>query len=180
MRVPTRLDNTREIRAPTGSVLNALGWQTEAPLRMLMNNLDPAVAEKPEELSVYGGIGRAARNWECFDAIVVVLRRLREDQTLLVQSGKPVGVFETHKNAPRLLIANSNLVARWSDWDHFNEFNRAGLMIYGQMTAGSWIYIGTQGIVQGAYETLAEAGYEEAIACAREHGLDLPMIDGAA
>ena len=155
---PTRFDNTREIHAPTGSALTALGWQTEAPLRMLMNNLDPAVAEKPEELTVYGGIGRAARNWECYDAIVAVLRRLRNDQTLLVQSGKPVGVFETHKDAPRVLIANSNLVARWSDWEHFNELDRAGLMMYGQMTAGSWIYIGSQGIVQGTYETFAEAG----------------------
>ena len=154
----TRRDNTREIHAPTGAALNALSWQTEAPLRMLMNNLDPAVAEKPEELTVYGGIGRAARNWECFDTIVAVLKRLRDDQTLLVQSGKPVGVFETHADAPRVLIANSNLVARWSDWDHFNELDRAGLMMYGQMTAGSWIYIGSQGIVQGTYETFVEAG----------------------
>ena len=154
----TRRDNTREIHAPTGPELNALSWQTEAPLRMLMNNLDPAVAEKPEELTVYGGIGRAARNWECFDAIVAVLKRLRHDQTLLVQSGKPVGVFDTHADAPRVLIANSNLVGGWANWDHFNELDRAGLMMYGQMTAGSWIYIGSQGIVQGTYETFAEAG----------------------
>ena len=153
-----RFDNTREIHAPTGSDLNALSWQTEAPLRMLMNNLDPAVAEKPEELIVYGGIGRAARNWACYDAIVDILKRLRDDQTLLVQSGKPVGVFETHKDAPRVLIANSNIVARWADLDHFNELDRLGLMMYGQMTAGSWIYIGSQGIVQGTYETFAEAG----------------------
>ncbi len=153
-----RFDNTREIHAPTGSDLNALSWQTEAPLRMLMNNLDSAVAEKPEELIVYGGIGRAARNWACYDAIVDILKRLRDDQTLLVQSGKPVGVFETHKDAPRVLIANSNIVARWADLDHFNELDRLGLMMYGQMTAGSWIYIGSQGIVQGTYETFAEAG----------------------
>ena len=154
----SRVDNTREIRAPHGSTLNALSWQTEAPLRMIMNNLDPEVAEKPDELIVYGGIGRAARNWACYDAIVEVLKRLRDDQTLLVQSGKPVGVFETHRDAPRVLIANSNLVGKWADWDHFNELDRAGLMMYGQMTAGSWIYIGSQGIVQGTYETFAEAG----------------------
>ncbi len=154
----SRIDNTREIHAPTGTTLNAESWQTEAPLRMLMNNLDPAVAEKPDELIVYGGIGRAARNWECYDAIVATLKRLRDDQTLLVQSGKPVGVFETHKDAPRVLIANSNLVGKWADWDHFNELDRHGLMMYGQMTAGSWIYIGSQGIVQGTYETFAEAG----------------------
>jgi urocanate hydratase len=153
-----RIDNSREIHAPTGLELSALGWQTEAPLRMLMNNLDPGVAEKPEELIVYGGIGRAARNWECFDEICSVLRRLREDQTLLVQSGKPVGVFETHADAPRVLIANSNLVGKWSNWEHFNKLDSAGLMMYGQMTAGSWIYIGSQGIVQGTYETFVEAG----------------------
>jgi urocanate hydratase len=153
-----RFDNTRNIHAPTGAELNALSWQTEAPLRMLMNNLDPAVAEKPEELIVYGGIGRAARDWASYDTIIAVLQRLRDDQTLLVQSGKPVGVFETHRDAPRVLIANSNIVARWADLDHFNELDRAGLMMYGQMTAGSWIYIGSQGIVQGTYETFAEAG----------------------
>ena len=153
-----RFDNTREIHAPHGAELSTLSWQTEAPLRMLMNNLDPDVAEKPEELTVYGGIGRAARNWPAYDKIVEVLKRLRDDQTLLVQSGKPVGVFETHKDAPRVLIANSNLVGKWSDWDHFNELDQKGLMMYGQMTAGSWIYIGSQGIIQGTYETFAEAG----------------------
>ena len=153
-----RIDNTREIRSPHGADLTALSWQTEAPMRMLMNNLDPDVAEKPEELTVYGGIGRAARNWPSYDKIVDVLKRLRDDQTLLIQSGKPVGVFETHKDAPRVLIANSNLVGKWSDWDHFNELDQKGLMMYGQMTAGSWIYIGSQGIIQGTYETFAEAG----------------------
>ena len=153
-----RIDNTRRIRAPRGPKLNALSWQTEAPLRMLMNNLDPEVAERPEELVVYGGIGRAARDWRCFDRLVEVLKRLREDQTLLVQSGKPVGVFETHPDAPRVLIANSNLVGHWSTWEHFHQLDRAGLMMYGQMTAGSWIYIGSQGIVQGTYETFVEMG----------------------
>ncbi len=146
-----------EIRAPRGSELSCSGWVQEAALRMLMNNLDPEVAENPKELVVYGGIGRAARNWECFDAIVATLRRLAADETLLVQSGKPVGVFRTHEFAPRVLIANSNLVGRWADWDHFFELDRKGLMMYGQMTAGSWIYIGSQGIVQGTYETFAEA-----------------------
>jgi urocanate hydratase len=154
----TRIDNSRIIRATTGTRLSAKSWQTEAALRMLMNNLDPQVAERPEELVVYGGIGRAARNWQCFDAIVAALTRLDDDQTLLVQSGKPVGVFRTHPDAPRVLIANSNLVPRWADWDHFNELDRKGLMMYGQMTAGSWIYIGAQGIVQGTYETFAEMG----------------------
>jgi urocanate hydratase len=154
----TRIDNSRIIRAATGTKLTAKSWLTEAPLRMLMNNLDPMVAEKPEELVVYGGIGRAARNWECFDAIVSSLSELEEDQTLLVQSGKPVGVFRTHKDAPRVLIANSNLVPRWADWDHFNELDKKGLAMYGQMTAGSWIYIGSQGIVQGTYETFVEMG----------------------
>src|ERR1700742_577319 len=154
----TRLDNSRVIRAATGTELSAKSWLTEAPLRMLMNNLDPMVAEKPEELVVYGGIGRAARNWECFDAIVEALTKLEADQTLLVQSGKPVGVFRTHKDAPRVLIANSNLVPHWANWDHFNELDKKGLAMYGQMTAGSWIYIGTQGIVQGTYETFVEAG----------------------
>ena len=146
-----------EIHAPTGTQLSCRGWVQEAALRMLMNNLDPVVAEKPQELIVYGGIGRAARNWECFDAIVATLRRLADDETLLVQSGKPVGVFRTHEFAPRVLIANSNLVGKWADWDHFFELDRKGLMMYGQMTAGSWIYIGSQGIVQGTYETFAEA-----------------------
>src|ERR1700742_2257188 len=154
----TRLDNSRVIRAATGTELSAKSWLTEAPLRMLMNNLDPMVAEKPEELVVYGGIGRAARNWECYDAIVEALTGLEADHTLLVQSGKPVGVFRTHKDAPRVLIANSNLVPHWANWDHFNELDKKGLAMYGQMTAGSWIYIGTQGIVQGTYETFVEAG----------------------
>jgi urocanate hydratase len=154
----TRLDNARKITAPRGTRLNAKSWMTEAPLRMLMNNLDPDVAERPEELVVYGGIGRAARDWESFDRIVHTLKRLEEDQTLLVQSGKPVGVFTTHENAPRVLIANSNLVPHWANWAHFHELDRKGLMMYGQMTAGSWIYIGTQGIVQGTYETFVEMG----------------------
>jgi urocanate hydratase len=148
----------REIRAPRGSVLNARSWLTEAPLRMLMNNLDPEVAENPAELVVYGGIGRAARNWPAFDQIVASLRALEDDQTLLIQSGKPVGVFQTHPDAPRVLIANSNLVPKWATWEHFHELDRQGLMMFGQMTAGSWIYIGTQGIVQGTYETFVEAG----------------------
>ncbi|MBB6250872.1 urocanate hydratase [Nitrospirillum iridis] len=154
----TRLDNSRVIRSPRGAQLNAKTWATEAPLRMLMNNLDPEVAERPEELTVYGGIGRAARDWESFDRIVETLKRLEGDETLLVQSGKPVGVFRTHADAPRVLIANSNLVPRWATWDHFNELDRLGLMMYGQMTAGSWIYIGSQGIVQGTYETFVEMG----------------------
>ena len=153
----TRHDN-RLVRAPRGTTLNARSWLTEAPLRMLMNNLDPDVAENPHELVVYGGIGRAARTWEDFDAIVATLKTLGEEETLLVQSGKPVGVFRTHRDAPRVLIANSNLVPHWATWDHFNELDRQGLMMYGQMTAGSWIYIGTQGIVQGTYETFVEAG----------------------
>jgi urocanate hydratase len=153
-----RLDPTRLIRAPRGSTLSAKSWLTEAPLRMLMNNLDPDVAERPSELVVYGGIGRAARDWESFDTICEVLRRLEGDQTLLVQSGKPVGVFRTQTDAPRVLIANSNLVPRWATWEHFNELDRQGLMMYGQMTAGSWIYIGAQGIVQGTYETFVEMG----------------------
>ncbi len=153
-----RIDNSRIIRAPRGSELSAKSWLTEAPLRMIMNNLDPEVAEKPEELVVYGGIGRAARDWRSFDAIVGALRELDDDQTLLVQSGKPVGVFKTHADAPRVLIANSNLVPHWATWEHFNKLDRDGLMMYGQMTAGSWIYIGSQGIVQGTYETFVEAG----------------------
>ena len=154
----TRLDNTRVIRAATGTALTAKSWLTEAPLRMLMNNLHPDVAERPEELVVYGGIGRAARDWDSFDKIVAALRNLDDDQTLLVQSGKPVGVFKTHADAPRVLIANSNLVPKWATWEHFNELDRKGLAMYGQMTAGSWIYIGTQGIVQGTYETFVEMG----------------------
>ncbi len=149
---------TGVIRAQRGSTLQAKSWLTEAPLRMLMNNLDPEVAEKPEELTVYGGIGRAARNWECYDRIVETLRRLEADETLLIQSGKPVGVFKTHADAPRVLIANSNLVPHWATWEHFHELDAKGLMMYGQMTAGSWIYIGSQGIVQGTYETFVEAG----------------------
>ncbi len=151
-------NNERIVRAPRGTALTAKSWATEAPLRMLMNNLDPEVAEKPGELIVYGGIGRAARNWECFDRIVAALKELDEDETLLVQSGKPVGVFKTHSDAPRVLIANSNIVPHWADWAHFHELDRAGLMMYGQMTAGSWIYIGSQGIVQGTYETFVEIG----------------------
>ncbi|MGC1302762.1 MAG: urocanate hydratase [Caulobacteraceae bacterium] len=154
----TRTDKSRVIKAPTGPERTARSWLTEAPLRMLMNNLHPDVAERPEELVVYGGIGRAARDWESFDRIVETLRRLGDDETLLVQSGKPVGVFRTHTDAPRVLIANSNLVPRWATWDHFNELDRKGLALYGQMTAGSWIYIGAQGIVQGTYETFVEMG----------------------
>jgi urocanate hydratase len=154
----TRLDNSRVIRPATGTEISAKSWLTEAPMRMLMNNLHPDVAEAPHELVVYGGIGRAARDWESYDRIVAALRDLEGDQTLLVQSGKPVGVFRTHENAPRVLIANSNLVPKWANWDHFHELDRKGLAMYGQMTAGSWIYIGTQGIVQGTYETFVEVG----------------------
>lgn len=154
----TRIDNARVIRAAHGTELSAKSWLTEAPLRMLMNNLDPNVAEKPGELVVYGGIGRAARDWDSFDRIVAALKNLEADETLLVQSGKPVGVFRTHADAPRVLIANSNLVPHWANWDKFHELDRKGLMMYGQMTAGSWIYIGTQGIVQGTYETFVEVG----------------------
>lgn len=146
------------IRAPRGTGISCKGWQQEAALRMLMNNLDPDVAERPADLVVYGGTGKAARNWDCFDAIVRELKSLADDETLLVQSGKPVGVFRTHRGAPRVLIANSNLVGRWATWDHFRELERKGLMMYGQMTAGSWIYIGSQGIVQGTYETLGSVG----------------------
>jgi len=153
-----RIDNTRRIRAPRGPRLSAKSWLTEAPLRMLMNNLDPEVAEKPDELVVYGGIGRAARDWRCYDKIVAALRDLERDETLLIQSGKPVGVFRTHPDAPRVLLANSNLVPHWATWEKFHELDRAGLMMYGQMTAGSWIYIGSQGIVQGTYETFVEMG----------------------
>ncbi|HEY4859687.1 MAG TPA: urocanate hydratase, partial [Xanthobacteraceae bacterium] len=154
----TRLANARIIRAPRGSQLSAKSWLTEAPLRMLMNNLDPEVAERPQELVVYGGMGRAARDWGSFDRIVGALKALETDETLCVQSGKPVGVFRTHADAPRVLIANSNLVPHWATLEHFTELDRKGLMMYGQMTAGSWIYIGSQGIVQGTYETFAEIG----------------------
>ncbi len=147
-------------RAPRGTQLSCKGWQQEAALRMLLNNLDPDVAEKPAELVVYGGTGKAARNWECFHAIVKSLRALECDETLLVQSGKPVAVFRTHEYAPRVLLCNSNLVGHWNNWEKFNELDRAGLMMFGQMTAGSWIYIGTQGILQGTYETFAAAGAE--------------------
>ncbi len=148
----------RIVTAPRGSALSAKSWQTEAPLRMLMNNLDPMVAERPEDLVVYGGIGKAARNWECFDQIVATLKEMEDDETLLIQSGKPVGVFRTHRSSPRVLIANSNLVPHWATWEHFNELDRKGLMMFGQMTAGSWIYIGSQGIVQGTYETFVSMG----------------------
>ncbi|HET7844523.1 MAG TPA: urocanate hydratase [Xanthomonadales bacterium] len=158
MNAPSRKDDTRVIRAARGVELSCRSWLTEAPLRMLMNNLDPEVAENPGELVVYGGIGRAARNWDCYDAIVRTLKTLGDDQTLLIQSGKPVGVFPTHADAPRVLLANSNLVPHWATWEHFNELDRKGLMMYGQMTAGSWIYIGSQGIVQGTYETFVEMG----------------------
>jgi urocanate hydratase len=153
MTQPTRIDNERVVRAPTGPEKTCRSWQTEAAMRMLMNNLDPDVAEKPGELVVYGGIGRAARSWEAFDRIVETLQRLGDDESMMVQSGKPVGVFRTHPDAPRVLIANSNLVPHWATWEHFNALDRQGLMMYGQMTAGSWIYIGSQGIVQGTYET---------------------------
>src|SRR5437660_7674846 len=146
----------RPVRAPRGSELSCKGWPQEAALRMLMHSLDPEVAERPDDLVVYGGTGRAARNWPAFDAIVRALRGLENDETLLVQSGKPVGVFRTHSWSPRVLIANSNLVGRWATWDTFRDLERAGLTMYGQMTAGSWIYIGTQGILQGTYETFAE------------------------
>src|SRR3954447_3738117 len=162
----SRRDNSRHIRARCGSEIKAKQWTTEAAVRMLQNNLDDEVAEDPQSLVVYGGIGRAARNWACFDRIVETLQRLEEDQTLLVQSGKPVGVFRTHKDAPRVLIANSNLVPKWANWDVFNDLDRKGLMMYGQMTAGSWIYIDTQGIVQGTFETFAEMGRQH-------HGGDL-------
>ena len=158
MTAVTRIDTTRTVRAPRGTELSCRSWLTEAAFRMLQNNLDPEVAENPAELVVYGGIGRAARNWECFDAILRSLRELRDDETLLIQSGKPVGVFPSHPDAPRVLLANSNLVPAWANWEHFNELDRKGLTMYGQMTAGSWIYIGSQGIVQGTYETFVEMG----------------------
>ena len=152
----TTLSGPRTVRAPRGTELTCLGWPQEAALRMLMNNLDPEVAERPDDLVVYGGNGRAARSWEAFDAIVRTLRRLKDDETMIVQSGKPVAVWKTHARAPRVLIANSNLVPKWADWSVFRELEAQGLTMYGQMTAGSWIYIGTQGIVQGTYETFAE------------------------
>ena len=158
MSAPSRIDTTRVIRSPRGSELSCKSWLTEAAFRMIQNNLDPDVAENPSALVVYGGIGRAARNWECFDAILRRLRELNDDETLLIQSGKPVGVFKTHQDAPRVLLANSNLVPHWATWEHFNELDKKGLMMYGQMTAGSWIYIGSQGIVQGTYETFVEMG----------------------
>ena len=154
----TRHDPSRTVRAPRGTELSCKSWLTEAPFRMLQNNLDPDVAERPEDLVVYGGIGRAARDWESYDANLSTLKTLGDDETLLVQSGKPVGVFPTHSDAPRVLIANSNLVPAWATWEHFHELDRKGLMMYGQMTAGSWIYIGSQGIVQGTYETFVEMG----------------------
>jgi urocanate hydratase len=153
--VTTTIAEPRIVHAPRGTEISCLGWQQEAALRMLMNNLDPEVAERPDQLIVYGGIGKAARNWECFDALVATLKRLRNDETLLVQSGKPVGVFKTHENAPRVLIANANLVPKWATWDEFRRLDALGLTMYGQMTAGSWIYIGTQGILQGTYECFA-------------------------
>ncbi|MHB8569870.1 MAG: urocanate hydratase, partial [Metallibacterium sp.] len=154
----TRRDPSRHIRAPRGPEKTCKNWVIEAAYRMIQNNLDAEVAENPAELVVYGGIGRAARNWECYDAILRSLRELNEDETLLIQSGKPVGVFRTHANAPRVLIANSNLVPHWATWEHFHELDRKGLMMFGQMTAGSWIYIASQGIVQGTYETFVELG----------------------
>jgi urocanate hydratase len=157
MTTPTAF-GPRTVRAARGSTLTARSWLTEAPLRMLMNNLDPEVAERPQDLVVYGGIGRAARNWECYEYIIACLKNLGDDETLLIQSGKPVGIFRTHSDAPRVLIANSNLVPHWANWEHFNELDRKGLMMFGQMTAGSWIYIGSQGIVQGTYETFVEMG----------------------
>jgi urocanate hydratase len=150
--------SNKNIKASIGNQLEAKSWQTEAPLRMIMNNLDRDVAENPDELIVYGGIGKAARNWECYETIVSELKKLEDNETLLIQSGKPVGIFKTHTDAPRVLIANSNLVPAWANWEHFNELDKKGLMMYGQMTAGSWIYIGSQGIVQGTYETFVEMG----------------------
>src|ERR1700689_5443866 len=156
MPVETEIQGYTSIRAPRGNTITCKGWQQEAAMRMLMNNLDADVAERPQDLVVYGGTGRAARSWEAYHAIVETLKKLENDETLLVQSGKPVGVFKSHDHAPRVLIANSNLVGHWSNWEKFNELERAGLMMYGQMTPGSWIYIGSQGIVQGTYECFAE------------------------
>src|SRR5262249_13982455 len=156
-----RLDNERKIRSPRGNALTARSWQTEAAMRMLMNNLDAEVAERPQELVVYGGIGRAARDWRCYDRIVATLKTLEDDETLLVQSGKPVAVFRTHRDAPRVLLANSNLVPHWATQENFDALERQGLMMYGQMTAGSWIYIGSQGIIQGTYETLGSLAQQQ-------------------
>lgn len=158
MNAPQKTAAARVVRAPRGTELSCRNWLIEAAYRMIQNNLDPDVAERPQDLVVYGGIGKAARNWPAFEAILTSLRELQEDETLLVQSGKPVGVFRTHTDAPRVLIANSNIVPHWANWEHFHELDKAGLMMYGQMTAGSWVYIGAQGIVQGTYETFAEAG----------------------
>src|SRR5476651_2775639 len=158
MNAPQKTAVARVVRAPHGTEISCQNWLIEAAYRMLQNNLDPDVAERPDDLVVYGGIGKAARNWPAFEAILTSLRGLREDETLLVQSGKPVGVFRTHADAPRVLIANSNLVPHWANWEHFSELDRKGLMMFGQMTAGSWIYIGSQGIVQGTYETFVELG----------------------
>jgi len=152
------ISQPRVVRAPTGNKLHCKGWLQEAAYRMIQNNLDPSVAEHPQDLIVYGGIGKAARNWQCFDKILSALKELENDETLLVQSGKPIGILKTHVDAPRVLIANSNLVPKWANWDHFHELDKKGLMMFGQMTAGSWIYIGTQGIIQGTYETFVEAG----------------------
>ncbi len=159
---------SRIIKAPTGTEISCKGWQQEAAMRMLMNNLDPEVAELPDELIVYGGSGKAARNWECFDAIIKSLKEIENDETLLVQSGKPVGVFKTTTDAPRILIANANLVGAWANWDYFRELEKLGLIMFGQMTAGSWIYIGSQGIVQGTYETFAGTGI---------HGIQPPFVN---
>ncbi|GEO24509.1 hypothetical protein AAC03nite_02940 [Alicyclobacillus acidoterrestris] len=168
------------IRAPRGTDMSCKGWEQEAALRMLMNNLDPDVAERPQDLVVYGGIGKAARNWPAFDAIVKSLRGLANDETLLIQSGKPVGIFRTHEDAPRVLLANSNLVPAWANWAHFHELDKKGLMMYGQMTAGSWIYIGSQGILQGTYETFAEAARQHLAAWVRtqpEKFCDCPLAN---
>ena len=162
------------MRSPRGSDISCANWLIEAAYRMLQNNLDPEVAENPDALVVYGGIGKAARNWDCFEAILASLKSLKPDETLLVQSGKPVGVFRTHTDAPRVLIANSNLVPKWATWEHFDELDRKGLMMYGQMTAGSWIYIGSQGIVQGTYETFVEAGRNTTRAAWRGAGSSPP------
>ena len=170
----TDTSHARTVRAPRGTEISCKGWQQEAALRMLMNNLDPEVAEHPEDLVVYGGTGRAARSWEAFDAIVATLRDLENDETLLVQSGKPVGVFRTHEWAPRVLIANSNLVGDWANWEKFRELEAAGLMMYGQMTAGSWIYIGTQGILQGTYETFGAVARKRTLA---GDFFDTPLAD---
>jgi len=172
---PPRAAGPHPVRAPRGTQLHCKNWLIEAAYRMLQNNLDPEVAENPDALVVYGGIGKAARDWDCYEAILRELQKLGEDETLLVQSGKPVGVFRTHADAPRVLIANSNLVPKWATWEHFHELDRKGLMMYGQMTAGSWIYIGSQGIVQGTYETFVEASSRAStFACARATSTSRP------